>query len=156
MRKITKRSAVFLTAAVVAVGGAGAAFAAWTLNTSKEASAVAGSAKQLNVSTPTIVGTLVPGSPVSVQFNAQNPNSFPVKVSNITFSEIHTGDETACPPSNLVAPDLTSTLAFAGNETKNGINLANALSLKTNADNGCQGATFTFKVNLVVASDSTV
>src|SRR4051794_32051074 len=31
MRKITKRSAAVLTAAVIAVGGAGAAWAAWSL-----------------------------------------------------------------------------------------------------------------------------
>ncbi len=156
MRKITKRTAVIATVAVVAVGGAGAAFAAWTLNTSADASTVAGTAKPLNVSTPAIVGVLVPGNPVSVQFNAGNPNTFQVKVSNITFTDIHTSNETTCPVSNLVAPTLPSSLVFTRNETKNGITLTNALQLKTDADNGCQGATFAFKVNLMVASDPAV
>jgi hypothetical protein len=158
MRKITKRSAVIVTAAVVAVGGAGAAFAAWSLNSSKDASTVAGKATPLNVTNLQIAGTLVPGTPVSVKFDAANPNSFPVAVSNITFSDIRTSNPSACPANNLVPnPDATlptgMSFGASGSETASkNITYANALQLKADPDDACQNATFAFKVNLVVAS----
>jgi hypothetical protein len=156
MRKITKRTAVVAAAVAVAVGGAGAAFATWGLNSSYNATTTAGSAVPLQVSGLQIVGTLVPGTPVSVKFNAKNTNTFAVTISKATFSEVHTLDETKCAPGNLVAPDASLGLSFAGNETKNDITLTNALNLKQNPDDGCQKAQFSFKINLVVASNDTV
>lgn len=100
-----------------------------------------------------IVGTLVPGTPVAVSFSAKNPNSFPVVVSKVSFSEIHTSNETTCPTNNLVAPDLVTNIGFAASETKP-LNFANALRLKTNPDDGCQNANFAFKVNLTAASNA--
>jgi hypothetical protein len=156
MRKFTKRSAVIAAVAAVAVGGAGAAYATWSLNSSDDASTVAGSATRLEVSSLQIVGTLAPGNAAAVRFTAKNPNSFPVTVSKVSFSEIHTSNETACPTNNLVAPDVPTTISFATSETKTGLIFNNALSLKTNPDNGCQSATFAFKVNLTVASNDNV
>jgi hypothetical protein len=164
MRKITKRSAIIATAAVVAVGGAGAAFAAWSLNGSGDASTTAGSASPLTVSGVQVVGTLVPGSKASVQFTAQNPNSFPVKISGIQYSDVVvTGaGMTGCPTNNLqqvgltdapLPTDLALPASPAGGSTKT-ITYANSVRLKANPDNGCQNATFSFKVNLTVASDN--
>ena len=93
MRKITKRSAIIASAAVVVVGGAGAAFAAWSLNSSETVTSTAESASPLVVSGQTLVGTLYPGSINGVQFNAHNPNKFPVKVTGIkmdpAIQEVH-------------------------------------------------------------------
>ena len=161
MRKITKRSAAIITATVVAVGGAGAAWAAWSLNSSTSAEATAGTAAPLTVTGVTITGTLVPGSVNGVTFNARNTNSFPVQISNIVYNTVTT-DKADCSPGNLQqisaaalpAPaDLT--LAEAGTSGDNKvITYANSLRLKSNPDNGCQGAKFSFKVNLTVASNS--
>ncbi|WP_297601896.1 hypothetical protein [Mycobacterium sp.] len=156
MRKFTKRSAVIAAVAAVAVGGAGAAYATWSLNSSDQAQTVAGSATRLEVTGLTIVGTLVPGTPASVKFTAKNSNGFPVTVSKVSFSDVHTSDETNCPTNNLVAPDVAANLGFGAGETKSDITFANAVRLKTNPDNGCQSATFAFKVNLTVASNANV
>jgi len=156
MRKYTKRSAVIAAVAAVAVGGAGAAYAAWSLNSSDNAQTVAGSASRLEVTDLQIVGTLVPGAPAAVQFTAKNPNTFPVTVSKVSFSEVHTSNESACPTNNLVAPDITTNVPFAANQTRSPLNFPNAVRLKANADDGCQNATFGFKVNLTVASNADV
>ena len=157
MRKITKRSLAIGTAVVVAVGGAGAAFAAWSLNSTHGTSTAAGSASPLTVSNLVIDGTLVPGTPVSVKFSAHNPNSFPVKVSAITFSDVRTSTD-ACSPSNLITnpsatlpTNLTFAKAGAGGDSQD-INYVNVLQLKTDPQDGCQKATFAFNVNLAVAS----
>jgi hypothetical protein len=161
MRKITKRSAAVVTAAVVAVGGAGAAWAAWSLNSSHETTATAGEATPLDVTNLQIVGTLLPGSTSSVKFTAHNSNSFPVQISNISYSDVSTSTA-ACPAYNLqqvpladapLPTDLGLAADPAGGSTKT-FTYANSLRLKPNPDNGCQKATFTFKVNLTVASTS--
>jgi hypothetical protein len=162
MRKITKRSAVIAAAVAVAVGGAGAAFAVWSLDTTADATTTAGTASQLGVSAVSVVGTLIPGSKGSVQFTAHNGNSFPVKITNIQFTDVTTsGGIGACPANNLeqipvaTAPlptDLTLAANPAGGNTKT-FTYADSVRLKASPDNGCQGATFAFKVRLTVVSD---
>jgi len=162
MRKITKRSVAIITATVVAVGGAGAAWAAWSLNSSTSAEATAGTAAPLTVTGVTITGTLVPGSVGGVTFNARNTNSFPVQISNITYADITTDKSGDCPANNLQQVDnaplpaaAALTLAAAGSSGDNkAIAYPGSLRLKPNPDNGCQGAKFSFKVNLTVASNS--
>jgi len=159
MRKITKRTAVIVTAAAVVAGAAGAAFAAWTLNSSVDASTTAGSATPLTVTGVQIVGVLVPGSINSVTFTARNTNTFPVAISNITYSDVTT-DKDACSPGNLqqissasLPTDLALATAGVSGDVKT-ITYANSLRLKPDPDDGCQGAKFSFKVNLAVASNS--
>jgi hypothetical protein len=161
MRKITKRSAVIGTVAVVAVGGAGAAFAAWSLSSSEDVSSTAGSAAPLVVSSKSVVGTLVPGSINSVQFFAHNPNDFPVKISNITYSDVSTDSgHSGCGGGNLQqisGATLPGNVDFskAGDAGDNQtINYANSIRLIPDPASACQGAQFTFKINLTVASTS--
>jgi hypothetical protein len=159
MRKITKRSAVIVATAAVVAGAAGAAFAAWTLNSSVDASTKAGHASQLTVTDVQILGTLVPGSTSSVKFTARNTNSFPVAISNIAYSDVTT-DNGDCAPSNLqqisgaaLPTDLALATAGQPGDFKT-ITFANSLRLKPDPDNACQDAKFTFKVNLTVASNA--
>jgi hypothetical protein len=162
MRKITKRSAVVAAAVVVAVGGAGTAFAVWSLDTTADATATAGAAGKLDVTDVAVVGTLIPGNKGSVQFTAHNGNSFPVKITGIQYTDVVTvGGIGPCTPGNLeqipvaTAPlpaDLTLAANPAGGNTKT-FSYANSLRLKASPDDGCQNAQFKFKVRLTVVSD---
>lgn len=157
MRKFTKRTTVVAAVAAVAVAGAGAAYAAWSLNSSHATSAVAGHANPITVTNLGIDGTLLPGAPVSVKFDAANSNTFPVKITAINFSNIHTSSAD-CSPANLVRnPDAAlpaaTDLAFDASANRT-ITFTNALKLIPDAQSACQNATFAFNVDLVAQSNA--
>jgi hypothetical protein len=151
MRKITKRSAAIIGATVIAIGG-GAAWAAWSLGGSAAATASAGSSTPLTVGTPSINGQLLPGNPADVAFAVTNPNSFNVQVNGLSFTNIASKNTIACPSSNFVSylPAFTPFNLTPGQGVD--LNFDNAIGLKTNPDNGCQGVGVDFTVSLTAVS----
>jgi hypothetical protein len=158
MRKITKRSAAIIAASAVAVGGAGAAWAAWSLNTEKSATVTTGEVAALEVSTPTVVSPLVPGVKSDVTFTVKNHNNFPVQISNVSYGSIST-NKSGCPSNNLqqvadaAQPTAGTLLQPAGvSGDTQVITFVKSLRLKPNPDDACQAAQFDFKVVLAAAS----
>lgn len=159
MRKITKRSAAVIAASAVAVGGAGAAWAAWTLGGETTASASAGKAKPIVVSPAQVVGDLVPGSEHNVTFSAANPNDFPVKITGVAFGVVSVDDK----HKDCKGPD---TVKFAANPATPSPNpaipakgsisftLVKAARMVVEPAEACQGASFSFKINVNAASAS--
>jgi hypothetical protein len=77
MRKITKRSLAITTAAVVAVGGGAAAWAAWSVSNSATASVSSGSAVPVQIEGAVLPGPLLPGPGTGVQFTVRNSKPVP-------------------------------------------------------------------------------
>lgn len=157
MRKFTKRSAALVTAGVVAVGAAGAAYAAWSLTGSGKATATAGTVVALEVSGASTT-PLVPGSTADVTLTVVNKNTFPVIVKGIDFSGI-TSDKDGCGAKDLVyakAPIPTSiVIAAAASESKPATKtFAYPASLKMSANpaEACKLAKFTFETDVSAES----
>src|SRR4051794_26735918 len=83
MRKLTKRAAIIGTAVVVTIGGAGVAFAAWTATGTGAASATAGTAGHVDVTSATASDALVPGGSSALVLHVHNSNPYPVVVTDL-------------------------------------------------------------------------
>jgi hypothetical protein len=155
MRKITKRSLAITTAAVVAVGGGAAAWAAWSVSNSATASVQAGSASQVQIEGAVLNGPLVPGAGTGVTFTVKNTNPFRVKVTGVTATGFTT-TKAACANSNFQAgsgtvPEFELDAQDGANATRT-IIWNNAIKLKADPSNECQNAPVQFKVNVEAAS----
>jgi hypothetical protein len=177
MRKFTKRSAAIATAAVVAVGGAGAAYAAWFLKGNGAGAAAAGTAQGLtlkNINTTattddvTVTPDFFPGSTNDIAFTVENPNPFPVRITTITLTvgdgTVASGVTGTCAKSNVTVngaaalPAAATLVVPAKSASGNGttdISYAGALSMIENAADACQGASFPITVGLSANSGST-
>ncbi|GAA0416476.1 hypothetical protein Aca07nite_08880 [Actinoplanes capillaceus] len=151
MPKYTKRSVALITAGVVAVSG-GAAWAAWTILGDGSATATAGTAAELDI-TGTSITALVPGGTSDVTLTVSNPNTFPVKVTSLEFVSITTTKSGCDAAANvefaseaLPTSPATALDVPAKTGTTNGskeITVAGALRMVSDADDDCQGASFT-------------
>ncbi|WP_436526533.1 hypothetical protein [Actinoplanes sp. HUAS TT8] len=145
---MTKRSAVVASAVAVAVVGAGAAWAAWSLSGDTQVTAAAGTAVQLTV-TGTNATALVPGSKSDVTVNVVNSNKFPVLIKSINFSDF-ASNKTGCDGSNI--QQVTTVTVPAGTtvaaENSKSVVLAQSLKMIADPADECQGASFTFKATV--------
>ena len=107
---------------------------------------------------------LRPGVEGAAQFSVVNNNTFPVKLSSLTFDfsrvTVTPLAGQTCAPSNLgpgskVGPTgltpISPALVVDATSTSTAQSLAGALKLRADAPDGCQGATFTIPVGSVVA-----
>ncbi|MBB2946122.1 hypothetical protein FB565_005880 [Actinoplanes lutulentus] len=153
MRKFTKRSVAVVAAGVIAVSGAGAAYAAWLLNGSGSASATAGKAAQLTV-TGTAIDALVPGSTSNVTLKVTNPNKFPAKVTGVTFTNFKT-EKAGCTGivlTSTVSPKVPLLDATVLGEKTKDIVIPASVRMAADAPNACQEATFSFTTTLTAES----
>ena len=159
MRKITKRSAAVIAASALAVGGAGAAWAAWNLTGSGSTSAKASTAQNLTIDSVQVVG-LSPGNKSDIKFTAKNPNAFPVQITGITITGVHSGTAATCADTNVAAlnfdqpapADLTVTAAAGAVPGLKDITVPDAVKMIADAANGCQGAVFSVDLHLDAVS----
>jgi hypothetical protein len=155
MRKITKRSAAVIAASALAVGGAGAAWAAWNLTGAGNTTAKAATAQNLTIDSVQVVG-LSPGNKSDLKFTAKNPNAFPVQITGITITGIHSGTLATCADSNVVAQTftlpapaaLTVDPAAGAVPGSKDITVPDAIKMIADASDGCQGAVFTVDLAL--------
>lgn len=150
MRKTMKRTAVVgLTLGVTM--GAGLAFAAWTASGEGNGSVDAGSATELGVS-PVTLTDIYPTVDVPVTVTVTNPNPYAVTIDSITPGTVETTD-TDCDASSVLVntlPNVGEVISandLVGEEFELTASMPNAT-----ADDGCQGATFTFTVTADGAS----
>jgi len=151
MSKSFKRTAVVgLTLGATTV--VGAAFAAWTASGSGTGSATASSAKDLTfaVSAPAVAP--VPGSSRAVMITVTNPNEYKVSLTSLTggaaTSAVKNGAAAAgCTASSISLTNIQalsdSNRVVAGEGTKQ---YTATVDMGFAAEDGCQGATFTFPV----------
>jgi hypothetical protein len=157
MRSFVERKRL-ITAAIslLIVGVVGLVYAAWTTNGTGSGYAKASTAQSLTTSAVVPTATLYPGADGNVQVTINNPNSFPVRVSAIAGNGSVTaaGGIGSCTASQVTFTNqsgLTIDIAAAGSTTST---LTNAAHMASNADDGCQGATFTIPVAITGASNA--
>lgn len=131
--------------AIVAFGGA--AIAALSIQTNEATAKVeAGSAVVLKLSNATPVDgkKLIPGGSVALQFDVENPNDFPVTLSDVVSTSNPTitcanSAEVALLSSSLLAGNklvLPAPIELSAGQSKT-VTVANAVSLKKAATAGC-------------------
>jgi hypothetical protein len=157
MRKITKRSAAIITAAVVAVGGAGAAWASWFSSKTVDVGATSGKSLPLGVEAVSLTGpALVPGKTQGITFKVTNPNSYPVKMKTFSHGDFTTTKATCdassfVVPAGFVVPPAFYTTTIQGEKTAT-FTWDGFASLSADPDNDCQDAPF--KVSITVDGES--
>jgi hypothetical protein len=145
---------------MLAIGGTGVAWAAWSSTGTGSATAIAGTAlapTTTAVSGAAITtGLLYPGGPAGdVVLTVNNPNPYPVVVTQVagggavtaggglgTCSTTGVGFTNQNPSSdNVVAANGSATLTLTG-----------AATMSTASETGCQSAVFTIPVAVTIAS----
>ncbi|GAA4597053.1 hypothetical protein BJY16_002230 [Actinoplanes octamycinicus] len=152
MRKSVKTAVVAGTAvAVTAV--AGAAYAAWVASGTGTAAAKATTAQALTTENVTVVGDLYPGADGDATLTIHNPNNYPVKVTTVTGTGITvTTTGGSCAPANVsFANQAGLQLNVPKGESKT-FTLSKVVHMVADAEDGCQGATFTVAVTLAGVS----
>jgi hypothetical protein len=156
--KLSRKARLLAGAGTILVlGVVGLVYAAWTTNGSGSGYAKAGSAEALttvDVSAAT-VADLYPGSDGNVLVRINNPNSFPVRVTNINGNGAITADagHPTCTTTGVTYTNQSGNFDVAAN-TAQTFTLNNAAHMSNASDNGCQGATFTIPVSLTGASNA--
>jgi len=150
-----RRSLLLVAAVTLVVGiGAGAAYGYFTSSGSGSGSASAGTMQTVTV--VALAGgdspnsTLLPGGPTAdVILRVSNPNSYAVTLTSVTASGTITasGGVGTCITTGVsfIAPSSPSITIDPGNHL---VDLPGAASMGANADNGCQGATFSIPVTI--------
>jgi hypothetical protein len=148
MRTSTKRIATIATAAVIAVGGATAARAWWSIEGDGSATAKAGDAQKVTVE-GTATG-LFPGGFVDVSLTGKNPNPFAVDIFGGAVTKVES-DSSACDPANFT---VNENMTFKGVHLDAGpgstttTKLAKAVGLKGTAPDACKNVTFKITATL--------
>jgi hypothetical protein len=155
---IRKRNFIGGIVAVLVLGVAGLVYAAWTTNGSGSGYAKAGTAQVLttvDVSAST-TATLYPGATGDVLLKVNNPNSYPVRVTDVTANGTITADSghAACVTTGVSFVDQHSKTIEIAASGQTQVTLTGAAKMTNASDNGCQGATFTIPVSLTGASNA--
>lgn len=135
------RRAVTLIGATCAFTMVGAAWAAWTVTGSAPATTSIGQAVPLTVGV-TMPSDLYPGASKNISVTVNNPNSFAIDVTSITWSSVTSNDAVNCAGTNLSLTPATPNTRIGPNSTQT-ILLGSAATLSVNATDACQGKTFT-------------
>jgi hypothetical protein len=139
---------------VVSALTAGIAYAVWTTTGSGSGAGAASVAQTLVVTPITPVGaaaSLYPGGPAGpVYFTINNPNSFPVTVTGLSWGTPVSTNPTACPNSNISldtnAPTTVS-IPVAANTTSSALSEQSVLDLSHSAPDGCEGTAFDISIS---------
>ncbi len=129
---------------------AGIAFAAWTASGTGSGYAKATTAQALttvDVSAST-TATLYPGATGDVSLRIDNPNPYPVRVTDVAGNGAITSSAPGCNVASVTFTDqsgLTLDVAAGGAAD---FTLVGAVQMSAAANDGCQGATFTIPVSL--------
>ncbi len=149
MRTTTRRTAIIGTA-VLALMGAGVAFAAWTSTGTGSGTATGGTAVPLTVSVGTASG-LTPTNSKPVSFTVTNTNPYAVTLSGATASNFtvdagHAGCNVASISGSPVV--LSDVIPAAGTSPSRNVSIA----MSNAANDACQGATFSFNLTVTGVS----
>jgi hypothetical protein len=137
---------------LLVLGAVGFVYAAWTTSGNGSGYAKATEAKALTTTdvSATTVGQLYPGASGDVKLEINNPNPYPVRVTDVakTSGSPITADLAGCVTTGVSFSDQSGkTIDIAANDSTS-VTFNNAASMSNASDNGCQGATFTIPVEL--------
>ena len=143
---------------VLVLAAVGLVYAAWTTSGSGSGYAKATNAQSLTTDdvSATTTAQLYPGGTGDVEVKINNPNDYPVRVTDVTGSGTITanGGIGTCTTTGVTFTDQTGqTIDIAANGSQS-VTFNNAASMSNASDNGCQGATFTIPVSLSGTSNA--
>jgi hypothetical protein len=150
MRTTTRRIAT-TAVAIVALGGAGVAFASWAATGTGGGTGTAATAAAFVVEQTGTASGLYPTGQASVPFTVKNPNAFPVTLSNAQASNFRAdAAHPGCNASSLSAPSLALSDHVAAGATSATKHIV--VTMDNSAVDACQGAAFTFDITVTGAS----
>jgi hypothetical protein len=154
----TRKRIIISGVTILALATAGLVYAAWTTSGSGSGYAKATSAQALTTDdvSATTTAQLYPGGTGDVKLKINNPNPYPVRVTDVarTGAITATGGTGTCTTTGVTFTDQTGqTIDIAANGSTS-VTLNNAAAMSNASDNGCQGATFTIPVSLTGASNA--
>lgn len=158
MRNLSKKQRVVGGAVTLLVlGVVGLVYAAWTASGTGNGYVKAGSAQALTTVdvSATTPATLYPGSNGDVLIRIDNPNPYPVSVTDITGNGAITpdaGHAAGCTTTGVTFTDQNGVDIDVPASGQTQTTLNNAAAMSNASSNGCQGATFTIPVTLAGAS----
>lgn len=150
MFKLTKRMAIVSASAIVAIAGAGIAYAAWLATGSGNTTTTAATLSPLKVTvaiadSPKLVPSVVVPASITIS-NADNPG-VPAKVDTISLGSVTVDDahKALCPADSLhvTMPTERPAITPGGSVTVAG----GSVMLDGAASPGCMGARFTVSVD---------
>jgi len=152
-----RRRLVALVAVPALVAGAVTARASWTTHGSGTGAATA--AGMQTVTLVAFVGgdapssTLVPGGTADVILRVSNPNPFSVQVYSISSAGAITPDAShpGCTTTGVsFTPPASPSITIPAGPSSTLVHLAGAAAMSASSSSGCQGATFSIPITLVV------
>ena len=149
-RRNVKRLGV-MGAALLALAGAGVAFAAYLSTGSGTGSTTAATAANSVITSASTGSALYPGGTSNYTVTITNPNAYPVKVTSISAASSNAaGSNGACVAGTVTSPAVTNpTGTIAANATGTYTLVATMIA---NPDNSCQGVSFTMPLTAALAS----
>lgn len=151
-----KRRTLFLAVLALVVSlSAGAAFAYFTSSGSAGGSASTGTLLTVTAAAGTPSTPLVPGGTGDVALKVTNPNSFAVTLVSVAGNGSITADggHPGCTTTGVTFTAPTGSplpVTILANSTNQVVDLPGAASMTTASSAGCQGATFSIPVTIVV------
>lgn len=146
---LTKKK-IAAIAAIAAMGiGGGAAYAAWSSSGTGSTTGTAGSAASITVTGTSAGPNIRPGHPVDAMFTINNPNDYPVNVTQLSidnFASSTPGCDAAATFEYNAASTTPSVPTIAANGSAN-VTWTGAIKLTADPDNDCQGATYSYDVH---------
>lgn len=146
-------AAMFL---VVLLTVAGVVFAAWLVSGSGTGAATAGTVLPLTITPGTPSDSLYPGGSASVAVTVNNPNPFPVVITEFNLSGPITSDSTECNTNGhlVTFQNPTGSWGVPASDSAT-IQLDDVASMGADSADACQGATFTIPLTAVASSGTT-
>ncbi len=149
-----RRRAIVLGVATPALLVANLAHAAWNTGGTGTGSADAGAAQNLTIAAADVVASadvLYPTTSGNVRLVVTNPNPYNVDLASASFGAITTSSA-ACVVHGVTFDDVADLGLVVGANASLAIELVDHAHMSNDAENGCQGVTFTAPVTIVGAS----
>lgn len=156
VRRLSKKTTV-ITLFLGAMLAGSVAYAAWTASGTGSGFAKAGSSSALTTGAAAAVADLYPGGSGDLKITINNPNPFPVVVSDVarTAGAITSDAGASCNASTGVSmADQTGLSLSVGANDSATFTLDDVVSMSNASHNSCQGAVFTIPVQLTGQSDA--
>jgi hypothetical protein len=146
VRKFSRRTIILAVVACFLLT-AGIAFAQWLVNGFVGVPASGATIQNLVVHTTSDLSNLYPGVKKDLDLTVDNPNSFPVQVTDIS-ADI-TGGTGACPTTNVTFTNTAASLPLLSpGSTGTAIALPDAVEMLLSAPAACSGVPFSVDVTV--------